>query len=188
MSRAKAGTRLALHATRTHPKQARDRVTSLTVYEVIERLGLTPHPEGGFFRETFRAPHSVAAPSSPVSRAASTAIYFLLRAGEFSAFHSVLSDEVWHHYTGATLELHTIDRAGHHRRIELGPRLLAGECPQWVVPAGTLQAARVIGEGFALCGCTVAPGFDFADFDMPQRSELTRRHPALADLIEAFTR
>jgi predicted cupin superfamily sugar epimerase len=163
-------------------------VNSLTVHEVITLLGLSPHPEGGFFRETFRAAQSVTAPFAPVSRAASTAIYFLLRAGEFSAFHTVLSDEVWHHYSGATLELHTIDRAGIHQRVELGPQLQHGECPQWVVPAGTLQAARVIGEGFALCGCTVAPGFDFADFEMPSRSSLTARHPALTDLIESFTR
>jgi uncharacterized protein len=163
-------------------------MTPLTADEVIERLGLTAHPEGGFFRETFRAPQAVTAPFAPVSRAASTAIYFLLRAGEFSAFHTVLSDEVWHHYSGAPLELHTVDRAGNHRRIELGSRLQAGECPQWVVPAGTLQAARVIGEGFALCGCTVAPGFDFADFAMPPRTELTQRYPALAELIVEFTR
>ncbi|HEY0463245.1 MAG TPA: cupin domain-containing protein, partial [Polyangiaceae bacterium] len=165
-----------------------NRVNSLTDHEVITLLGLAPHPEGGFFRETFRAPAKVAAPHAPVSRAASTAIYFLLRAGEYSAFHTVTSDEVWHHYLGATLELHTIDRAGMHQRVELGPQLQHGECPQWVVPAGTLQAARVIGDGFALCGCTVAPGFDFADFDMPSRSQLVSRYPALADLIESFTR
>ena len=163
-------------------------MTSLSIQEVIALLGLSPHPEGGFFRETFRAPQSVAAPFAPVTRAASTAIYFLLRAGEFSAFHSVLSDEVWHHYTGATLELHTIDRTGIHQRVELGPHLQHGERPQWVVRAGTLQAARVIGEGFALCGCTVAPGFDFADFDMPSRGTLMQRFPTLADLIESFTR
>ncbi len=180
--------RPALYATRNCPEQARDGVNSLTDREVIALLGLAPHPEGGFFRESFRAAASVAAPFAPVSRAASTAIYFLLRAGEFSALHSVLSDEVWHHYLGATLELHTVDRAGMHQRVELGPKLQHGECPQWVVPAGTLQAARVIGDGFALCGCTVAPGFDFADFNMPSRSELTLRYPALTDLIESFTR
>jgi predicted cupin superfamily sugar epimerase len=179
---------LALHPIHSPPEQARNGVTSLTVQEVITLLGLSPHPEGGFFRETFRAPHSVAASFAPVSRAASTAIYFLLRAGEFSAFHRVLSDEVWHHYLGGTLELHTVDRAGTHQRVELGPQLQHGEYPQWVVRAGTLQAARVIGEGFALCGCTVAPGFDFADFDMPPRAELIRSYPALSDLIESFTR
>jgi predicted cupin superfamily sugar epimerase len=163
-------------------------VNSLTDHEVIAALGLSPHPEGGFFRETFRATASVAAPFAPVTRAASTAIYFLLRAGEFSAFHTVSSDEIWHHYLGATLELHTIDRAGMHQRVELGPHLQHGERPQWLVPAGRLQAARVIGDGFTLCGCTVAPGFDFADFNMPSRTELTMRYPALADLIESFTR
>ena len=178
----------ALHAPGNCPRQAQNRVNSLTDQEVIVALGLSPHPEGGFFRETFRAQASVTAPFAQVSRAASTAIYFLLRAGEFSAFHTVSSDEVWHHYSGATLELHTIDRAGRHQRVELGPNLQHGECPQWVVPAGRLQAARVIGDGFALCGCTVAPGFDFADFNLPSRSELTMRHPALADLIESFTR
>jgi predicted cupin superfamily sugar epimerase len=163
-------------------------VKSLSADQVISALGLTPHPEGGFFRETFRAPAKVAAPFGQVSRAASTAIYFLLRGGDFSAFHSVRSDEVWHHYLGATLELHTIDPAGGYERIELGPNLLNGELPQWVVPANHLQGARIIGDGFGLFGCTVAPGFDFADFSMPERSELVLRFPALADLIESFTR
>lgn len=161
--------------------------TEVSDTDVITALRLAPHPEGGFFRETFRAPASVDAPFG-ARRAASTAIYFLLRAGDFSAFHAVQSDEVWHHYLGASLELHTIDPSGRHERVELGPQLLHGERPQWVVLAGTLQAARVIGEGFGLCGCTVAPGFDFADFSMPSRDELVVRFPALADVIESFTR
>ena len=160
---------------------------ALTDAEVITTLGLTPHPEGGFFRETFRASAAVDSPFG-ARRAASTAIYFLLRAGDFSAFHAVRSDEVWHHYLGASLELHTIDSSGQHDRVELGPELLHGERPQWVVPAGTLQAARIIGEGFGLYGCTVAPGFDFADFSMPPREQLVARFPALADVIESFTR
>lgn len=163
-------------------------MSSRSVHEIIALLGLAPHPEGGFFRETFRAPQKVTAPFAPVTRAASTAIYFLLRAGEFSAFHTVRSDEVWHHYAGGTLELHTIDESGSHQRVELGSNLEHGERPQWVVPAGTLQAARVIGEEFALCGCTVAPGFDFADFDMPARSVLAQRYPELGALIQSFTR
>ncbi|MET0789941.1 MAG: cupin domain-containing protein [Polyangiaceae bacterium] len=161
---------------------------SLSADQVIGALGLSPHPEGGFFRETFRAQAVVAAPFAELPRAASTAIYFLLRVGDFSAFHSVRSDEVWHHYLGATLELHTIDAAGEYERIELGPNLLNGEVPQWVVPANRLQGARIIGDGFGLFGCTVAPGFDFADFNMPPRAELVARFPALADLIESFTR
>jgi predicted cupin superfamily sugar epimerase len=163
-------------------------VSTPSAADVITRLGLTPHPEGGFFRETFRAPASIQAPFGGLTRAASTAIYFLLRAGDFSAFHAVRSDEVWHHYLAASLELHTIDAAGQHERIELGADLLNGEQPQWVVPAGVFQAARVIGDGFALVGCTVAPGFDFADFSMPSRAELVRRFPSLRDVIEPFTR
>jgi uncharacterized protein len=162
-------------------------VSTLSDSDVITALGLAPHPEGGFFREMFRAPAGVDAPFG-ARRSASTAIYFLLRAGDFSAFHAVRSDEVWHHYLGASLELHTIDATGRHERVELGPELLHGERPQWVVPAGTLQAARIIGEGFGLYGCTVAPGFDFADFSMPPRAELVTDFPALADVIESFTR
>ena len=156
--------------------------------QVIAALGLAPHPEGGFFRETYRARVTVQAPFGEVTRSASTAIYFLLRAGDFSAFHAVQSDEVWHYYLGASLELHTIDRAGQHERVQLGPELTRGELPQWVVPAGTLQAARVSGDGFALLGCTVAPGFDFADFSLPSRAELSARFPALLGVIEPFTR
>jgi hypothetical protein len=163
-------------------------VSTPSAADVIARLGLVPHPEGGFFRETFRAEASVQAPFGALTRAASTAIYFLLRAGDFSAFHAVRSDEVWHHYLGARLELHTINALAQHERIELGADLLNGEQPQWVVRAGVFQAARVIGDGFALVGCTVAPGFDFADFSMPTRSELTQRFPGLRDVIEPFTR
>ena len=178
-----------VHALGAELQDSRLCVTAVTLSdtEVITALRLAPHPEGGFFRETFRAPLTVDAPFA-ARRAASTAIYFMLRAGDFSAFHTVRSDEVWHHYLGASLELHTIDPSGRHERVELGPEVLHGERPQWVVPAGTLQAARVIGEGFGLCGCTVAPGFDFADFSLPPRADLVAQFPALADVIESFTR
>ena len=158
--------------------------------EVIERLGLVPHPEGGFYAETFRAQAlPVAAGSSP--RSASTAIYFLLKAQEFSALHVVSSaDEVWHHYWGDALELHCFDAGGQHRQVRLGAAFAEGERPQHVVLRGELQAARVTAgpHGFALCGCTVAPGFDFADFRMPGRAELLARLPAHAELITALTR
>ncbi len=163
-------------------------MSTLGAAQVIATLDLAPHPEGGFYRETFRASAVVEAPFDNVARSASTAIYFLLRAGDFSAFHAVRSDEVWHHYLGASLELHTIDLLGRHERIELGPALLQGEQPQWTVPANTFQAARIIGEGFGLFGCTVAPGFDFADFSMPRRADLVARFPSLRDVIEPFTR
>jgi predicted cupin superfamily sugar epimerase len=153
---------------------------------VVQALGLAPHPEGGFYRETYRAPLIVAAPQGP--RAASTAIYFLLPAGEFSALHRVRSDEVWHHYDGDPVVLHTIDEAGIHVERRLGRNLASGEQPQIVVPSGVWQAAVPIGTRHALCGCTVAPGFDFADFEMPSREALALALPHLLDLIERLTR
>jgi uncharacterized protein len=135
-------------------------LSELPADEVVRLLGLQPHPEGGFYRETFRAP----APDG--SRAASTAIYYLLRAGDVSAWHRVVdADEVWHYYAGAPLEL-TLSGEGRERTsVRLGPDLAAGERPQAVVPAGVWQAARPLG-GWTLVGCTVAPAFEFAGFEM----------------------
>jgi len=161
----------------------------LSAQEVIETLQLRAHPEGGFFVETFRAEALPFEVPGRGERSASTAIYFLLRASDFSALHVVASDEAWHHYYGDTLELHCFD-GRRHRAVRLGTDLLSGERPQHVVRRGELQAARVVpGEhGFALCGCTVAPGFDFADFRMPPRSELLAALPEHAELVTALTR
>ena len=156
---------------------------------VVTALGLAPHPEGGFFRETFRAPLVISAPQG--SRAASTAIYFLLPAGSFSALHRVRSDEVWHHYDGDPVELYTLHEDagdGEARVVRLGRDLARGDRPQVIVPAGVWQAAVPVGKRFALCGCTVAPGFDFADFEMPSRAELLGRFPAVRELVERLTR
>jgi predicted cupin superfamily sugar epimerase len=131
---------------------------------LIAALDLAPHPEGGFYRETFRAPTLVATPRGP--RAASTAIYYLLPAGAASARHRVASDEAWHHYEGDPLELTVEHPDGRREVILLGPDVAAGQRPQAVVPAGAWQAARPVGARHALCGCTVAPGFDFADFEL----------------------
>jgi predicted cupin superfamily sugar epimerase len=151
---------------------------------IVDALELTPHPEGGFYREVFRSSLRVSGP--PGERPASTAIYFLLAAGSFSALHRVRSDEVWHHYDGDAVELHTIDAAGAHVVSVLGRRLGLGERPQRVVPAGVWQAALPVGR-FALCGCTVAPGFDFEDFEMPTRAHLAGLYPALRSVIERLT-
>jgi predicted cupin superfamily sugar epimerase len=161
-----------------------------TADEVIERLGLLAHPEGGFYAETFRAEALPFGLPGRGERSASTAIYFLLRAQDFSALHVVSSDEVWHHYLGDALELHCFDGAGRHRQVRLGAAIAAGERPQHVVLRGELQAARVTPgpHGFALCGCTVAPGFDFADFRMPGRAELLAQLPQHAELVTALTR
>lgn len=162
-----------------------------TAAELVAALGLIPHPEGGHYRETFRAPPLPFELPGRGPRAASTAIYFLLDQGDFSAFHRVRSDEVWHHYAGAPLELFTLREAPggvEERVVRLGPNVLAGEVPQAIVEAGVLQAARPGASGFSLCGCTVAPGFDFADFEMPARGELLARFPAAEALIQALTR
>ena len=132
---------------------------ALSAEEVAGLLGLSPHPEGGFFRETFRSP------APPGGRAASTAIYYLLREGEVSAWHRVDADEVWHHYAGAPLELILSDGGGSREAVLLGNDFGRGERPQAVVPAGVWQTARTLG-GWTLVGCTVAPAFDFAGFEL----------------------
>jgi predicted cupin superfamily sugar epimerase len=154
--------------------------------KLVETLGLAPHPEGGFYKETWRSPLAVTAHGG--SRAASTAIYFLLPSGAFSALHRVTSDEAWHHYDGDPVDLHLLDDDGVHAVVRLGRNVVAGERPQHVVPAGVWQAAVPRGARYALCGCTVAPGFEFADFAMPTRAELTARFPARADLVARLTR
>jgi predicted cupin superfamily sugar epimerase len=129
----------------------------MTADEIIARLGLQPHPEGGHYRETFRA--------SDQPRGASTAIYFLLKADERSHWHRVDADEVWHHYAGAPLELLLSEDGRGVRHLRLGSDLDIGELPQAVVPRGVWQAARSLGR-WTLVGCTVAPAFEFKTFEL----------------------
>jgi predicted cupin superfamily sugar epimerase len=127
--------------------------------DIIARLELKPHPEGGHYRETFRDPRGDAD-----GRPASTAIYFLLARGERSHWHRIDAVEVWHYYAGHALTLRIAD-AGGQRRVRLGPDLATGEVPQAIVPARAWQAAESTGD-WTLVGCTVAPGFDFAKFEL----------------------
>jgi hypothetical protein len=132
----------------------------LSATEVVRLLDLAPHPEGGFYRETFRDQAVGAA-----GRAASTAIYYLLAAGDVSDWHRVDAAEAWHFYAGAPLVL-TVSPNGHDAEARhLGPALAAGQRPQIVVPAGWWQTATSLGA-WTLVGCTVAPGFDFAGFEL----------------------
>jgi predicted cupin superfamily sugar epimerase len=133
----------------------------MTADDVIRLLGLQPHPEGGHFRETFR---DAAAAGAGANRAASTAIYFLLRAGEVSRWHKVDAAEVWHWYAGAPLLLSLVEN-GQRREVRLGSNLASGERPQAVVPAQAWQQAQSLGA-WTLVGCTVAPGFEFSGFEM----------------------
>jgi predicted cupin superfamily sugar epimerase len=129
-----------------------------TAESIIAALSLAPHPEGGFFRETFRDTRLVN------GRAASTAIYYLLVRGRPSRWHRVDASEVWHWYGGASLDL-SVKIDGKIERQRLGPRILQGERPQFVVPAGQWQSAETLGE-WTLAGCTVAPGFEFSGFEL----------------------
>lgn len=131
----------------------------MTAAEVIALLGLVPHPEGGHFRETFRDPATDIA-----GRSRSTAIYFLLAAGEVSRWHRVDAAEIWHWYAGAALDL-SISAEGRRQLVQLGTNLTLGERPQAVVPAHAWQQARSLGA-WTLVGCTVAPAFEFANFEM----------------------
>ncbi|MHA1524301.1 MAG: cupin domain-containing protein [Alphaproteobacteria bacterium] len=128
-----------------------------TAAEIIKQLGLEPHPEGGHFRQTFQ--------DSGDGRAHSTAIYYLLAGDEISRWHRIDVAEVWHYYAGAPLELSTAKSDGPAQTVILGPDIAAGERPQVVVPARTWQAAVGLGD-WTLLGCTVAPGFEFASFEM----------------------
>jgi predicted cupin superfamily sugar epimerase len=132
----------------------------LTAHDVIRLLELKPHAEGGHFRETFRDTRQVEGP-----RAASTAIYFLLERGERSHWHRIDAVEVWHWYAGAPLALEIAQQQGRLDRVTLGNDIAAGERPQAIVPAHVWQAAQTLGD-WTLVGCTVAPGFDFAGFEL----------------------
>jgi uncharacterized protein len=133
-------------------------MTSLTAADVIRVLALTPHPEGGHYRETFRDARTVE------GRSASTAIYYLLARGERSSWHRVDAAEIWHYYAGAPLAL-GIAEAGATRVVRLGNDIAAGERPQVVVPAGSWQSADSDGD-WTLVGCTVAPAFEFSGFTL----------------------
>ena len=159
----------------------------------IDALKLEPHPEGGYFRETYRSPLPISQSALPApftgDRSASTAIYFLLEGEDFSAFHRIASDEMWHFYAGAAVSVHAIDSDGQSIEIKLGPNPERREVFQAVVPAGwwfgSCLAQR---DTFALVGCTVAPGFDFAEFEMAERSALLSEYPQHAALIRRLTR
>ena len=132
---------------------------SLTADEVVRLLQLEAHPEGGYFRETFRDSKGVG------ERSASTAIYFLLKQGEISRWHRIDAVEVWHWYGGAPLRLQTRDDEGPVETVLLGNNLVKNERPQAIVPAHAWQTAETLGE-WTLVGCTVAPGFEFAGFEL----------------------
>ena len=157
----------------------------MTARAVIESLGMLPHPEGGYYRETYRA--NIAVDVDGRIRPASTAIYYLLEEGDLSSFHRIRSDEIWFHHGGQAMEIVSI-HGGQCNTILLGNDPSNQEQLQAVIPAHTWFAARTRGNGFSLVSCVVAPGFDFADFELADREKLLEQYPQLRETIIAFTR
>ncbi|RYG05169.1 MAG: cupin domain-containing protein [Chitinophagaceae bacterium] len=158
----------------------------------IQQLNLTKHIEGGSFRETYRSPLVLGSEciGKPFSgpRAVSTSIYFLLEQGQFSAFHKISSDETWHFYEGDSLEIFEFNDNGELMTHRLGRDPSRGESFQVVISAGRWFGSRVRDNGnYSLVGCTVAPGFDFADFQLAERMELSAAYPDHAALIAEMT-
>jgi len=160
--------------------------------EIIKLLDLQPHPEGGFFRETYRSSETIRRGALPPrygsSRNLSTAIYYLLTPDSFSMLHRVKSDELFHFYLGDPVTMLQLHPGGRAETITLGQDVAAGRRLQVVVPAGVWQGSFLSDGGrFALMGCTVAPGFDFDDFELGERKELIAQYPDHAALIERLT-
>jgi hypothetical protein len=164
-----------------------------TADELIRQLGLQPHPkEGGFFRETYRAEEAWPASALPARyqgmRSASTAIYYLLTPNTYSALHRVQTDEIFHFYLGDPIRMLQLEPNGQGRSIVLGPDVLGGQQLQVVVPRGVWQGSCLEpGGAFALLGCTVAPGFEYADYQSGDRQLLLAQYPAFADMIRRLT-
>jgi len=161
--------------------------------KIIKALDLLPHPEGGFFKETYRSKGVINKESLGNQfldkRNYSTGIYFLLTSDMFSAFHRIKQDEMWHFYDGSPIKIHMIDAAGNYSFAIVGKNISQGHIPQFVVPAGYLFAATVVNNNdFSLVGCTVSPGFDFRDFEMPTRDQLVDDYPQHKDLITRLTK
>ncbi|HXJ85634.1 MAG TPA: cupin domain-containing protein [Candidatus Binatia bacterium] len=158
----------------------------------IETLQLKPHPEGGHYRQTYKSELTIPGSSLPAHwgpRAVSTAIYFLIDGRNFSAFHRLRSDEVWHFYAGSPLLVHVLDPAGTYSALLLGNDPDAGQLLQAVVPAESWFASHVADwTAWALVGCTVAPGFELADFEIARREDLSATYPKHRQLIARLTR
>jgi predicted cupin superfamily sugar epimerase len=164
-----------------------------SITQLVEELELLPHPEGGWFRETYRSTETIPRNGLPDRfdgpRSQATAIYFLLTSESFSALHRIKSDEQWHFYTGSALTVHVFHPGGQYEAIKLGSRLEQGETFQAVVLQGCWFGATVdTPDSFALVGCSVAPGFDFSDFEMAHHLTLSQQYPRHSALIERLTR
>lgn len=155
----------------------------------IDHLGLLPHPEGGFYKETYRSNDVITPQGLPErysdNRAASTGIYFLLRSQDISHLHRIDSDEMWHFYAGSPLTVHMLNEAGEYSTYSIGSDPERGQAFQAVVPTGLWFGSTVdIPDSYALVGCTVAPGFEFSGFEMAKKSDMIAAFPEHASMLE----
>ncbi len=160
--------------------------------ELVDKLGLIKHPEGGYFKEVYRHPELINSQQLTAGfdgqRNLATSIYFLLTSSDVSRFHRLKSEEIWYYHTGSAVTIYTIDTKGVLKEYKLGLSLEAGETPQIIVPAGSIFGAMVNEkDSFSLVGCMVSPGFDFQDFELLTRTELIRLYPQYEDLINKLT-
>ncbi|MBQ4819055.1 cupin domain-containing protein [Aquimarina sp. MMG016] len=163
------------------------------IESIVAKLQLKPHPEGGFYKETYRSsgiiPKDVLDNEFSGDRNYCTGIYFLLTSENFSAFHRIKQDEMWHYYSGSSLYVHVITPDKNYQRYTVGMDIEEGELPQLVVPAGCWFASSVKNKkDYSLVGCTVSPGFDFDDFELADRESLANKFPDHKDVIREFTR
>ncbi|OYU53791.1 MAG: hypothetical protein CFE25_16985 [Chitinophagaceae bacterium BSSC1] len=165
----------------------------LSIEDIVAHYQMLQHPEGGYYKETYRSAEWIPQQGLPNrfegDRYFGTAIYFLLDQGNFSAFHRIKSDEIWHFYAGQALEIFVLHGSGELQIISLGNQIQAGETFQATVPAGAWFASRpAANTSFSLVGCTVAPGFDFADFELAKAEELAKLFPQHTNLIRELCR
>ncbi|MBC2769519.1 cupin domain-containing protein [Pusillimonas sp. 7-48] len=160
------------------------------VDHLVTRLNMQPHPEGGYYSETYRAVDQVRRVSDDAVRASSTAIYYLLSDGAWSTWHRITSDEVWHFYAGSPLNVYVLGADGRLDIHKLGNPLTHEQCTyQAVVPAGCWFAAALeTPDSYALAGCTVAPGFEFSEFELANTAELLAAYPQHAETIRRLAR
>lgn len=163
----------------------------MKVEELVQHYHLQPHPEGGYYKETYRSEDKIGSNERvfPNGRNYSTAIYFLIEKNNFSAFHRIKSDEIWHFYEGDALEVIEIDTKGNLIRTQVGRDLKNGQTFQYTVKAGHWFGSRVLSGGvYSFVGCTVSPGFDFNDFELANRKELIELFPQHEKIISELTR
>lgn len=164
-----------------------------TINNIIKKLELLPHPEGGYYKQTYKSAGEIDLSSLgdryTSKRSYSTCIYFLLTSESFSAFHRIKQDEIWHFYDGSPILLHIITESGNHTTHLIGRDIQNGEVPQFVVPGGVWFAAEATDDNsYSLVGCTVAPGFDFEDFELKSKKELITLFPEREEIISKLSR